>query len=265
MRIGELAALVGVSTRTVRHYHHVGVLPEPARAGNGYREYELADAVLLVRARRLTELGLTLEEVADVLADDRGRDLGEILAEVDADLARQEADLREQRRRVETLRSRLTDTPRDVADSIDEPGLLAYLDAVRRAGAHGPALDRDRQLLSLIGGPDGTASTASTASTDGADLGALLAAIGDDPSAAARAAAIYARFDALAAGAAPAREVVEDLAADILAGVPPELIDRAAGAGPLAPAHLALMNQGLSPAQQAVVTAVIRRLSRPAG
>jgi hypothetical protein len=123
-------------------------------------------------------------------------------------------------------------------------------------------LDRDRQLLSLIGGPDGTASTAST---DGADLGALLAAIGDDPSAAARAAAIYARFDALAAGAAPAREVVEDLAADILAGVPPELIDRAAGAGPLAPAHLALMNQGLSPAQQAVVTAVIRRLSRPAG
>jgi hypothetical protein len=58
---------------------------------------------------------------------------------------------------------------------------------------------------------------------------------------------------------------VEDLAADILAGVPPELIDRAAGAGPLAPAHLALMNQGLSPAQQAVVTAVIRRLSRPAG
>ena len=262
MRIGELAALVGVSTRTVRHYHHVGVLPEPARAGNGYREYELADAVLLVRARRLTELGLTLEEVADVLADDRGRDLGEILAEVDADLARQEADLREQRRRVEALRSRLTDTPRDVADAIDEPGLLAYLDAVRRAGAHGPALDRDRQLLSLIGCPDGTASTAST---DGADLGALLAAIGDDPSAAARAAAIYARFDALAVGAAPAPEVVEDLAADILAGVPPELIDRAAGAGPLAPAHLALMNQGLSPAQQAVVTAVIRRLSRPAG
>ncbi|WP_260615593.1 MerR family DNA-binding transcriptional regulator [Microbispora sp. KK1-11] len=29
MRIGELAALAGVSTRTVRHYHHLGVLPEP--------------------------------------------------------------------------------------------------------------------------------------------------------------------------------------------------------------------------------------------
>ncbi|MFD0852085.1 MerR family DNA-binding transcriptional regulator, partial [Actinomadura adrarensis] len=39
MRIGELAALVGVSTRTVRHYHHLGLLPEPERRANGYREY----------------------------------------------------------------------------------------------------------------------------------------------------------------------------------------------------------------------------------
>ena len=35
MRIGELAALVGVSTRTVRHYHHEGLLPEPERLANG--------------------------------------------------------------------------------------------------------------------------------------------------------------------------------------------------------------------------------------
>ena len=31
MRIGELAAAVGVTTRTVRHYHHLGLLPEPER------------------------------------------------------------------------------------------------------------------------------------------------------------------------------------------------------------------------------------------
>lgn len=29
MRIGEIAALVGVTTRAIRHYHHVGLLPEP--------------------------------------------------------------------------------------------------------------------------------------------------------------------------------------------------------------------------------------------
>lgn len=54
MLIGELAALAGVSTRTVRHYHPLGLLPEPVRLPNGYREYRLRDAVLLARVRRLT-------------------------------------------------------------------------------------------------------------------------------------------------------------------------------------------------------------------
>lgn len=81
MRIGELAALVGASTRTVRHYHHLGLLPEPRRLGNGYREYRLRDAVLLARIRRLAELGLSLDEIRDVLADDRGRELRELPAE----------------------------------------------------------------------------------------------------------------------------------------------------------------------------------------
>jgi len=74
MRIGELASLVGISTRAIRHYHDIGLLPEPARTANGYREYSLRDAVELARVRRLTELGLSLDEVgaglAGVPADD---------------------------------------------------------------------------------------------------------------------------------------------------------------------------------------------------
>ena len=61
MRIGELAGLVGISTRAIRHYHDVGLLAEPARKANGYREYSLRDAVELARVRRLTELGLGLD------------------------------------------------------------------------------------------------------------------------------------------------------------------------------------------------------------
>src|SRR5690242_5921066 len=103
MRIGELAGLVGISTRAIRHYHDVGLLPEPARTANGYREYSLRDAVGLARVRRLTELGLSLDEVGDALADDAGRDLTEILRELDVDLARQEADLRQRRARLARL------------------------------------------------------------------------------------------------------------------------------------------------------------------
>jgi Amidohydrolase family len=54
-------------------------------------------------ARRLTELGLSLGEAGDVLAGDAGRDLVEILRELDADLARQEADLRQRRARLAEL------------------------------------------------------------------------------------------------------------------------------------------------------------------
>ncbi|MEU7181688.1 MULTISPECIES: MerR family transcriptional regulator [Streptomyces] len=103
MRIGELAALVGVSTRTVRHYHHLGLLPEPARRANGYREYGIRDAAALARVRRLTELGLCLEEVRDVLADDAGRELRDVLVELDADLARQEEAIRARRVRLGAL------------------------------------------------------------------------------------------------------------------------------------------------------------------
>lgn len=103
MRIGEIAAVVGVTTRAIRHYHHVGLLPEPERRPNGYRAYSLRDAVLLARVRRLTELGLSLDEVRDVLADDAGRELADVLTELDADLARQEAEIRERRRRLAVL------------------------------------------------------------------------------------------------------------------------------------------------------------------
>src|SRR5512138_1269073 len=103
MRIGELADLVGISTRAIRHYHRVGLLPEPARRGNGYRDYALRDAVALARVRRLAELGLSLAEAGDVLAGDAGRDLAEILRELDADLADQESDIRRRRARLAQL------------------------------------------------------------------------------------------------------------------------------------------------------------------
>jgi DNA-binding transcriptional MerR regulator len=103
MRIGELADLVGISTRAIRHYHGVGLLPEPARRANGYREYSLRDAVALARVRRLTELGLSLDEVGDVLAGDTDRDLADVLRELDADLAGQEADIHRRRARLAQL------------------------------------------------------------------------------------------------------------------------------------------------------------------
>ena len=51
LRIGELAQAAGTTTRAVRHYHALGLLPEPERRPNGYREYDARALVRLVRGR----------------------------------------------------------------------------------------------------------------------------------------------------------------------------------------------------------------------
>ncbi|MFC9431746.1 MerR family transcriptional regulator [Streptomyces sp. NPDC056987] len=143
MRIAEIAALAGVTSRAVRHYHHVGLLPEPARRPNGYRDYSVRDAVLLARIRRLTELGLSLDEVRDVLADDAGRELTEVLGELDADLARQEAEIRARRRRL----AELMETPPTDGGPVS-PELARFLHSLPAVDS--PSATMDRDLLTLL-------------------------------------------------------------------------------------------------------------------
>ena len=67
MQIGELARRVGVSTKTIRYYEDIGVLPEPERAPNGYRDYgdESVDRLQFIRDAQAT--GLTLTEIASIV------------------------------------------------------------------------------------------------------------------------------------------------------------------------------------------------------
>lgn len=68
MKIGELAERSGVSIDTVRFYERRGVLPAPERTDSGYRTYTSATVERLRFARRLQQLGFTLDEVIDALA-----------------------------------------------------------------------------------------------------------------------------------------------------------------------------------------------------
>ena len=40
MRIGVLGKQTGLSTKTIRYYEDIGILPEPERTASGYRDYE---------------------------------------------------------------------------------------------------------------------------------------------------------------------------------------------------------------------------------
>lgn len=64
----EIADLAGTSLRAVRHYHEVGLLDEPERHGNGYKQYGVAHLVRVVRIKRLTDLGFSLTQI-DAMGD----------------------------------------------------------------------------------------------------------------------------------------------------------------------------------------------------
>ncbi|MEV5610367.1 MerR family transcriptional regulator [Streptomyces sp. NPDC052225] len=246
MRIGELAGIVGLTTRAIRHYHHLGLLPEPERLGNGYREYGLRHAVELARIRRLTELGLGLGEVRDVLADDAGRELVEVLAELDADLARQESAIRERRAR---LRALLTEAERGrlPAEGPLSPELAALFSELGEVDQESPMAVKDREVLALI-------DTAAPPEARERLMAALVPAL-TEPGALDAARDVYARLDALA-DAEPDDPRVTEAAHALLACLPDSLPAGEEGwqDSPLLDAFLA----DFSPAQAAALRLALR-------
>jgi DNA-binding transcriptional MerR regulator len=69
LQIGEVAKLIGVSTKTIRYYHEIGLLAEPKRTGGGYRLYSAQDLLRLQRIRRLRSLGLPLDRIREILGE----------------------------------------------------------------------------------------------------------------------------------------------------------------------------------------------------
>jgi len=67
MLIGELAEAVGVKSQTIRFYEREGLLPQPQRASNGYRNYTDASVSRALFIRSAQSAGLTLAEIGSVI------------------------------------------------------------------------------------------------------------------------------------------------------------------------------------------------------
>lgn len=81
----ELAELAGATVNTIRHYHRLGLMEEPIRRSNGYKQYRVGDLVRLLRIRRLAELGVPLSQVAEISAGEDNAT--ELMGQLDAELA----------------------------------------------------------------------------------------------------------------------------------------------------------------------------------
>lgn len=81
----QIAELAGTTVNTVRHYHEAGLLDEPERRSNGYKQYGVAHLLRLLRIRRLRDLGVPLAQIQMLGGADK--DPAESLRVLDAELA----------------------------------------------------------------------------------------------------------------------------------------------------------------------------------
>jgi MerR family transcriptional regulator, copper efflux regulator len=100
MNIGEASRLSGISTKMIRHYEGLGLLPKAARSAAGYRRYDDATVHTLRFVRRARDLGFGLQEIETLLQlwADGARASGDVkrialahVADLDARIERMQA------------------------------------------------------------------------------------------------------------------------------------------------------------------------------
>ncbi|MFI6425121.1 MerR family transcriptional regulator [Promicromonospora sp. NPDC050880] len=111
VKIGDAAAFVGTTPRAIRHYHEIGLLPEPERGGDDRRRYGYDDMIRLLWIRTMADAGIALDDIRDAFADtdpagpsaDDG--VVEILDRLERTIDAREAELRRQRAAVQRMRT----------------------------------------------------------------------------------------------------------------------------------------------------------------
>lgn len=125
LTIGQLADYVGVTVRAIRHYHQRGLLPEPGRDASGYRRYGAQAVTDLIRIKTLSDAGVPLARIAELLEAEPGQ-FARAVTDIDQALAIRIHDLEEQRHRIAELAA---------GDRLFLPPEVAeYLDELRRIG-----------------------------------------------------------------------------------------------------------------------------------
>jgi DNA-binding transcriptional MerR regulator len=147
LTIGQLASYAGVTVRTVRHYHQIGLLAEPERDDSGYRSYDASAVVRLIRIRVLADAGVPLARVQELLV--AGPDeFAEAVEDIDRTLRADIRRLQDHRRRISQLAA---------GDHLALPRIVVdYLDRLRGLGV-GEAyieLERDAWIMLAAQAPE---------------------------------------------------------------------------------------------------------------
>ena len=166
--IGELAKAAGVSSRTIRYYEELGILPEPRRSPGGTRKYPREYRGYIDTALALKDLGFRLEEIKPLARLALGRSVSAGQRDVAArlvderieSLGRQVAILRRLRACVQAP---------DAATGV--PGVLSTVSEPR--GAAPPGLTSQGEPEGLKGAPQASGNTERARGKGGASEGGM--------------------------------------------------------------------------------------------
>ncbi|HUZ55106.1 MAG TPA: MerR family DNA-binding transcriptional regulator [Streptosporangiaceae bacterium] len=165
--IGQLARNAGVSSRTIRYYEELGILPEPRRSAGGTRKYPREYGDYLAAALALKDLGFRLDELRPLARLAAGRPVSPALREAAARLVSERID--ELARQVVMLR-RLRDSVSHPDAGVPVCAVLGGLsDATDRGAA---ALGAAEPGAAALGGADLGAADLGAADLGATDLGA---------------------------------------------------------------------------------------------
>ncbi len=120
MFIHELAQVTGVSAKTIRYYESIGLMPNPERADNNYRQYTSGAIERLRFIVSARSLGFSLTDIGEFLS---ARDEGTLPC----------------KQVLDSIDGRIADIDRRIAD------LLALRDTLSRVRADGADLPPDKK------------------------------------------------------------------------------------------------------------------------
>ncbi|MFC0626192.1 MerR family transcriptional regulator [Kribbella deserti] len=141
LTISQLAAHAGVTVRAVRHYHQIGLLPEPERDHSGYRVYKAAAVVRLIQIHTLADAGVPLARVQELLEADSD-EFADGIQQIDKDL-------RAEIRRLQDTRKRLAKLAAGEQLALPQ-SVIGYLDRLRDLGVEEWYIELERDAWILV-------------------------------------------------------------------------------------------------------------------
>ncbi|MFE1585309.1 MerR family transcriptional regulator [Streptomyces sp. NPDC058737] len=156
VKIGDAAAFAGTTPRAIRHYHAIGLLPEPERGADDRRRYGYDDMIRLLWIRKMADVGIALEDIRTSF--EPCADIEQSLARLEESLAARAAVIERQRAAVRNWRETgnplgllsplVTGRVRHLPpDSLRRSDLDTLLVTERILGPLGAALHADRFVI----------------------------------------------------------------------------------------------------------------------